>query len=284
MQYSQFRSITVQFFQQAPACLDSQTARKLSGHSGRRFHPTIAGIRRCSPIETAALGNWSGGRSANIENSMPIRYHGARDLTELGVKMESISAASFVLGRALPGSQLTWARFASELRHAPDFADVVATQLAAAENPTGSTDYVDIYGLPSQLALSKPVLEVSISSESSSSSSSSSSESESDSKPKVSKSADVVANVPKSASLVPKEHGVDVQTAIQILGVCTNGKACVSHATRHTVHIRRDQVTTTCGEKIDSWPGHQDMSLLEVATSTWPLCSKPACFRGCGLK
>ena len=85
-----FRTMTTLFYQQAPACLTPEAARRMSGHSGRRFHTTLAGRRNASMEEKCALANWIGVPGMQVSSNMPLRYNGTRDLTELGTKMENI--------------------------------------------------------------------------------------------------------------------------------------------------------------------------------------------------
>ena len=109
MQYHQFHPVLVVFIGQAPACPPAEVTEQRTGHSGKRTHPTMAGLRRCPEAETQALGNWQGG-GTSVQTSMPLRYNGVRDLTQLGLEMESVLACGHVLSQAEAGEQLTWPR------------------------------------------------------------------------------------------------------------------------------------------------------------------------------
>ena len=269
MSYHQFRTMLAAFLAQPPLNIPVDEAKKLSGHSARRTHPTVAGIRRCEPNETAALGNWQGTR-INPTTDMPTRYQGARDLTQLGVKMESIAACKWAMRRAGAGSQLDWPEVARilALDDTPDFRQSVARALREMDNPTGSEQTADIFRLPEELeqtperarpALSQEKPAQAISSEGSSSSDSDSSSS-------------------SSTTACPSPPTARVVQLRTIVGK----RSLVAHGVRGTVHIvdANAPEKTACGHTISHWAAHLDVSVPELVRDSWSLCDRGECFRG----
>ena len=248
-------------------------AAKLSGHSARRHHTTVGAQRQLTDVEAAALANWVGASRLNPTSSMPVRYNGARGLTELGVKLENILATKDVLSRCEPGAQLTWARYASELRNAQqDVRDVAARLLTTTENPLGDEEPLEIFALAADIADRNREVDTDTSDESSS---------EDDAPPASPEHAtlDVTPSPTKRSRVEPMGPRRD-PTAVETFYAVVGEEGAVMHAVRGTVHVRgRDTLRTACGEDIEKWAGVVSVSAEELSGGFYSLCGRKRCFR-----
>jgi hypothetical protein len=286
MPYQQFRTMTALFYQQAPACLSAEAARRISGHSGRRFHSTLAARRGSSPEEKCALANWIGVPGMQVASNMPLRYNGTRDLTELGIKMENILAAKYVLSETPDGTNLTWASFSYTLQKMKvDVREETSQLIAATENPTGNEKEPNIYVVRSSIPkgekrLKKEKEEVdkvvdSSGSGSGSDAASSTSESEAGAETLPPSSSPKKRKVELPTEVVPDPAEMDsLDTLTDYVGT----RSLVAHPVRATVHITENHVKTVCGEVMSTWPNVIEITPPEAVRGWWPMCSRPRCF------
>ena len=288
MPYAQFRTMFAALLEQAPLQLDRSAAVQLTGHSMRRMHTTVCGIRRCTEAESNALANWIGTGKSEITN-MPIRYRGARNLTQVGVKMESIAACKWCVEKVGPTAKLDWPTMQSILDSSdtPDFRTIVSDRLKVASNPLGDEDPIDIYQLPIHEAESESEVKSEAPALTSDAQKDTYDASESDSS-----SDDDVPEVTTSTSEpAPASHEASSDAASEELSLSVirlaeirkiiGTRSIKAHCVRQTVHIMRsdDPMRTACGEDTSKWPAAVDLQPTHLVEQFWPLCSKPSCFK-----
>jgi len=288
MSYQQYRDMLIAFFAQAPANLHSDVAARLSGHTPRRFHTTVAGIRRVPEADLLPLGNWVGQKVSEV-SSMPIRYQGARDLTQLGVKMESVAACQYVMKKAEPGEELTWPRVAKKLAGVPDVAQATADALAEADNPLGTEDLIDIFKLGDtgghrSAAGASSAAPQSAESSDESEADESGSEGPWDLVGKSGSESEAIAALEEASQ---DQSGSEPSRAAKLhqLQSIIGDRCCIAHATRGTVHISAspNSERTACGDHPQRWADAVQLTAEELLDQFWVLCSRPACFQAATL-
>ena len=299
MSYAQYREATAAWYQQSPANLPAAVAQKLSGHSPRRWATTMCGIRRVDEGVANAVAGWAG-KGKNAVTSMPIRYHGSRDLTELGCKMENIQAAASCVAAAKPGEALHWGRVAELLQDIPDVEKMVASQLAKHADPASRDKALPIFNIPDTMSspekTAKEKLEEAnedsadsdadgaASDNSDSSSGSSASDAgdarreeqqappmdESDEEMKAAKA---LGTSPEKTEAVPAEFA----SAMELEEHLAN-KACVSHDERSTIHVLAKSGMTACRRNPAEWAQMKFIEHSQVINEFLPLCADRRCF------
>ena len=223
---------------------------------------TAGGVFRLDKQESNALGNWEKGS----QQDMPTRYHGARQLTALGVKMEVIEMLDTVYKQVAVGDQLTWARVASLAPNKLEVQDRVSRIIAECDNPTCEQESADIFTLKSKSSQAQkeettpervhPTGEDESSSSSSSSSGASSSEEE------------------VTGGTTDKD-----QDTLAALTAYIGQNELIAHPTRGALHISESgqEQQALCGEALTKWPTILPVTVAEATQQFWPMCSRTKC-------